>query len=254
MSPQSQAKHRRKHYLVKDKEMHCRCLNCGDVGGIHALKSLPCHALDRELLKGDGTTKATSLRLPQARDDELSGGDDAASQAASLRLAQALQAEEDELIDQDLEAELLAEQLSLEELVLQAEEGELQRLLAQEEAELLQAKMESLETRMEYVGELLPPPGSGGSSSSRELKKLPAIITKRSLEHELELSEGPKAAEAKRPRMTHEAEHKQSQRAAYVSGFMCVQDGIIYCLHSNYGSYPPKQALLITAIAEPRLG
>ena len=66
MSPQSQAKHRRKHYLVKDKEMHCRCLNCGDVGGIHALKSLPCHALDRELLKGDGTTKqATSLRLPR---------------------------------------------------------------------------------------------------------------------------------------------------------------------------------------------
>lgn len=237
VSPKSHAKHHREHYVVKDSDDgKCfRCLNCGDIGGFEAFGCFPCNASDAEQAKS-------------------ADADDAASQAASLRLAQALQAEEDELIDQDLEAELLAEQLSLEELVLQAEEGELQRLLAQEEAELLQAKMESLETRMEYVGELLPPPGSGGSSSSRELKKLPAIITKRSLEHELELSEGPKAAEAKRPRMTHEAEHKQSQRAAYVSGFMCVQDGIIYCLHSNYGSYPPKQALLITAIAEPRLG
>ncbi|CAE7663077.1 lss [Symbiodinium sp. CCMP2592] len=189
------AKHRREHYVVKDddKGKSFRCLNCGDVGGFEALQCFPCNALDAEQAKS---------------------ANDATSQAASLRLAQALQAEENELVD--LEAELLAEQLSLEELVLQAEEGELQRLLAQEEAELLQAKMESLETRMECVGEVLPPPGSGGSSSSSELKKLPAMSTKRSLEQQLELSEDPKA-EAKRPCITHEAEHKQPQRAADVS-------------------------------------
>ena len=224
ISPQSQAKHRREHYLVKDKQMHFRCLSCGDAGAIDVLKSFPCSALDDEMAK-----------------------DDATSQAASLRLAQALQAEHDEeLIGRDLEAELLAEQLSLEELLLQAEEGELQRLLAQEEADLLQAKMESLESRTESVGELMPPPsvrkgracsgsGAGSSTDGPQLQKLPAISAKRTLEHEFQACKD-SGAEAKRPCTMHEAEQKQPQRAADVHStpgcYVCAQDAI-YCLHSN---------------------
>ena len=143
-----------------------------------------------------------------------------------MRLAQALQAEADEdFIEHDLEAELLAEQLSLEELLLQAEEGELQRLLAQEEADLLQAKMQSLESMTESIGELMPPPSvrkaREGSSSCRDaLQKLPPINAKRTLEPELEACKEP-GAEAKRPCIVHEAEHKQPQRAADVQMSVC---------------------------------
>ncbi|CAE7260019.1 unnamed protein product [Symbiodinium sp. CCMP2592] len=211
-----------------DADMHYKCLNCGDTGGLDDLRIPELRDED------DAASQAASLRLAQALDDELSKGDDAASQAASLRLAQALQAEDDkEFLEHDLEAELLAEQLSLEELILQAEEGELQRLLAQEEADLLQAKVQSLGSMTASIGELMPPPSIRkaresvpaelSSSSHDTLHKLPPINPKRTLEPELEACKEPEA-EAKKPRIVHETEHKQPKRAADVQVTMCLDN------------------------------
>ncbi|CAE7438632.1 unnamed protein product, partial [Symbiodinium sp. CCMP2456] len=115
------AKKKRVHYLVKDRCTGFKCLNCGDGGSIEHLKSYRCDALEAE-------SDATYI--------------------ASRKLAETLRAEEEATAgsgDSDVEAELLREQLALEELLLQAEEGELQRLLAEDEAALLEAKILSLE-------------------------------------------------------------------------------------------------------------
>ena len=120
-SPQSQAKKKRVHYLVKDRCTGFKCLNCGDGGSIEHLKSYRCDALEAE---------------------------NDAAYIASRKLAETLRAKEEAAAgsgDSDVEAELLREQLALEELLLQAEEGELQRLLAEDEAALLEAQVLSLE-------------------------------------------------------------------------------------------------------------
>ena len=202
------------HYLVKDKLLGFKCLNCGDGGSIDHLKSYRCDALEAE---------------------------SDPSYIASRKLAETLRAEEDEAGsgDLDIEAELLREQLALEELLLQAEEGELQRLLAEDEAALLEAQILSLEgsapknspKRELDIAELIAEDeddlreakalsmkaraqaqASPQHSSKQMILKIPHINTKRSLEDPNAKALNASVEEgAKKPRVEVQS---QSQRTA----------------------------------------
>ena len=71
LSPQSQAKHRREHYLVKDKVHGFHCLNCGDKGDIDIIKASPCKCTcDAPTHAKDTATKDAKLAELLALEEE----------------------------------------------------------------------------------------------------------------------------------------------------------------------------------------
>ena len=124
LSPQSAAKLRHEHYLVKDRRHGFRCLNCGDKGmDVAVIKSSKCVSPTKDSPVAPKHTNQATLE-------------------AQLAELQALEAEGNMLM-QLLEAE--HQKTSAEDLVLQQQLAEL-AMLEQEEAMLLQARVDSLET------------------------------------------------------------------------------------------------------------
>ena len=118
-SPQSEAKKRGKHYFVKDRTYGYRCLNCDCASqDLAVLKGIQCEPPEGSEARVEATTDA-ELELEKLRDLEAEG--------------------------YQLQELLKFEQQQLEEMMLQHEIYELERQLAQEEHELHEAKIRSLE-------------------------------------------------------------------------------------------------------------
>ena len=127
LSPQSAAKTAKIHYFVKDREVGFRCLICNRTGqDVSVIKSSPCHSNEVE-------------PSPPPSQSDL---DERKARQLQLQELEALKAEGDML------EELLAHQVELMQLEdLEAEEAALEaKLKAEEEADLLQAKIQSLAT------------------------------------------------------------------------------------------------------------
>ena len=115
-SPRSEAKKRGEHYFVKCRTYGYRCLNCDSCSpDIAAIKALKC-------IKPEAEARLEAEAL------------------AELRELKELEAEGHLL--QDL---LAQEQRELEAMMLEAEMAELERLLALEDQQIMQAKVLSLE-------------------------------------------------------------------------------------------------------------
>ena len=127
LSPRSAAKTAKIHYCMKDREVGFRCLICNRTGqDISVIKSSPCHSNEVE-------------PSPPPSQSDL---DERKARQLQLQELEALKAEGDML------EELLAHQVELMQLEdLEAEEAALEaKLKAEEEADLLQAKIQSLAT------------------------------------------------------------------------------------------------------------
>ena len=125
LSPQSAAKLRHEHCLVKDRRHGFRCLNCGDKGmDVAVIKSSKCASPTKD---SPVAPKHTNQATLEARLAELQ-----ALEAEGNMLMQLLQAEH--------------QKTSAEDLVLQQQQLAELAMLEQEEAMLLQAQVDSLET------------------------------------------------------------------------------------------------------------
>ena len=177
-SPRSEAKSRGDHYIISCKTYGYRCLNCESCGpDFGAIQALKCHRSEAEAaLEADALAQLRELKDLEAQGRYL----------------------------QDL---LEQEQRELEAMMLQAEIDELERQVAQEEEDLRQAKILSLEeaARVEAFK---------AEASRRPRVEEPHQAKKPRVEPVASEKVLPAASDAKRPRVEGPEEAQQTPEKA----------------------------------------